>query len=144
VCAIMWIIHQHLTYMKLNVSSACLCVYMCVSLFLMHGHSFERSAQNLACGILILFGWSLEISERRSGFHFVRRLYAAANQWPIIDIGPAGHKTNSIRKFGTSELLVQQIECHMCENGALVYVLIYEIVKMFTIFRPLTSVFVRK
>jgi len=97
------------------------CVYVYVSLFLMHGHSFERSAQNLACSILILFGWSWDISEHRSGLCFMHRLYAAANQWPIVDIGLAGHKTNSIRKFGTSGPLVQQIECHRRENGALVY-----------------------
>jgi len=48
-------------------------------------------------------GWSpLEPTGSRSA----HRLYAAANQWPVVDIWLAGRKTGCVRKLGTSEPLL--------------------------------------
>jgi len=75
-------------------------VCLCVSLFLIHGHSFFSGyGPHLARRILIRSGCS-RAKKRRS--RSASRPYSAANLWPIVDISLAGRKTSFVKKFGTS------------------------------------------
>jgi len=81
-CVVKQVRTHKVEYRKPNMS---VCLSVCMFLFLINGHSFERICTKFGMWHPYTIRMVTKVSDP-AGSRFARRPYAAANQWPIVNI----------------------------------------------------------